>query len=334
MLKLRQDPKKAAKTRKYVPTASNQGMTQAQVDLFEFNLLNIMREVDLESGHGYGNMYQEFLTNTVNAYNVYTQALAVAAAGPWAGRPPKPLTMAQNDYDDIMNVIDADDAANFGAAFAVRANFEIDMGDVTENSYCDPEPDEFSDFRWQILEAFAHSGFSGVGDYHQVLTFNYLDYPDDTHYDYTVDLSRVITVLPPNCTPRNLGVFYAETIAKTAKQKNIFFDWGIRHNVPAELNHLGFATWMFIKDPTILNEDMRQTMARVTRVALRDRSTFSFSDPLDAVGVGVDDIELTARLAQLDIEAAREARDRIREARTPFRSPRTTPGQTRRGNDD
>lgn len=138
----------------------------------------------------------------------------------------------------------------------------------------------FNDFHWQLLEAMAHSGFSGVGDYNQDIVYTLRGEPD-IDFILTMRAGDIIgRCLPPQTTPFNIGAAFADLICRTAKQYDIEFDWGKKHGVPSSMNHLGFSCWMFITDKTLINDEQRVVMHQVSATAIRDSYSPNMIDPL------------------------------------------------------
>jgi len=190
-------------------------------------------------------------------------------------------TIAANIVDPLIQADAAWRLANpaVPATVAGGANPRPDFGPILPGIDTTMDERDFQDFHWQLLEAMAHSGFTGVGDYDQDIIYTLHNMPDETTM-LTIRAGTVISqCLPHGVTPFNIGAAHANQIARTAKELDIFFDWGKKHGVPELHNHLSFSAWSYVTDKTLLSDDVRAVMNEVTAIAIRDSAAAEVIDP-------------------------------------------------------
>lgn len=291
----------------------------AQVDQWYTNVEEEIREFLRDDQSSYVYMFETFRELSVNAFKTYSDAAtgAIAWAPPgaaWPARPIKPADMFQVHYDEFMADIDAQDLLLWGGGAGApgAAPAAWDESFCVNYKFSGPTPAEFNEIIMGALIGYAHSGFTGLGDLTQTVSFTFNDMPTDR--DHSIVLGELNAAFPAGITPMKLGRAHANTIAHYLKDQDIMTDWGRRHNVPIALNHLSFACWDYITDPTLLNDNYRAAMRQVSVVALRDQNTAEFEDPEAPIVPGSEARERLATRASANLLATLEARDRIHQA--------------------
>lgn len=222
----------------------------------------------------------------VAALNVAIAAPAAIIPVPNPPRPPGHLDLGQEAYDqmnavyvDALNTWMQTPAAIALVGFQPTAAASPNFVGLANPIDATMDERDFQDLHWQLLEAMAHSGFTGVGDFEQDIIYTLHNLPSE-EIMLTIRAGTIISqCLPAGVTPFNIGAAHADQIARTAKELDIMFDWGTKHGVPKLYNHLGFATWSYIKDKSLLSEEARAVMNEVTSIAIRDSASAEVNDP-------------------------------------------------------
>jgi len=250
----------------------------AQVDMWYENIEEALRLKSEEDQDGYLFMANTFREQINAAYKAYSDAINnavawVVAGAPWV-IPPKPADMITQHYNQLIGPIQAYDALLVAAGAAIAL---YDESDVDNYKFPGPLEGEFNDTIFSILLAYAHSGFTGLGDLTQTISFKVNQMPYTR--EHFVILSDLNECLPTTITPMKLGRSHANMLSRALKDQDIMTDWGKRHAVPQQLNHLSIACWDYVTDKDLINDNYIITMRQVSAVALREQANINYLDP-------------------------------------------------------